>query len=192
MFSLKGGQGKSTISAEIALTMGTGVVTNEPYSILEAILPIKSILKIKQNDPLPAIPDNVPIIYDFGGYVDGRVLEACEASNVIIIPVNPLSDGDVQACIHTAVELKEYSNKLIFVCNLADKKEAEETKFKLNNFFPDTPFFTINKSKALSNLRHHKKPVSELVKENKLNAYLYRNVNEQINSLVTSLNDFNK
>lgn len=113
VFSLKGGQGKRSISAEIALNLEAGIVTNEPYFILESIIPEKSLIKIGATGKLPNVSLDVPLIYDFGGYVDDRVLETCSRANHIIIPINPLFDGDIQAGIHTATELKRFTDKII-------------------------------------------------------------------------------
>ena len=184
VFSLKGGQGKSTISAEIALHFNAGVITNEPYTILEAILPPKSLLIVKEKEKIPLIA-GAPIVYDFGGYVDSRVLEVAKISDFIIVPICADSDGDIQAGITTAVELKDHTEKIIFVCNKTDKDRISGVKEAINNFFPNNKFFIINKSKALSNLRHNKKSINEIVLESKFNAYCYRNVAKQINDLFT-------
>lgn len=187
VFSLKGGQGKSTISAEIALCLGFGVVTNEPYTILESILPKESLMIIEPQEGLPEIPLEVPLIYDFGGYVDSRVLYAVKQSKYVIVPICADSDGDIQAGITTATELKEHSEKIIFVCNKTDKERVQGVKNAMSEFFPNTPFFIINKSKALSNLRHKPKSIFEIVEENGNNAYVYRNINKQINDLINFL-----
>ena len=76
IFSLKGGVGKTSISVNLALTLKYGVITNDVYTPLERVVSKESLLKLEQNQALPDLPESYDIIFDFGGYVDSRVIKA--------------------------------------------------------------------------------------------------------------------
>lgn len=184
IFSLKGGQGKTTLGTELALNLGAGIVTNEVYSPLEMILPESSIIKLGANDQLPQIPDEVPVVYDFGGYADKRVLDAVKEAKHTIVPICYESKLDMQLAISTVQELEGHAQSIALVINKTAKEKVEEAVKLLGELFPKYPLFIVNKSKALANLAENKKPVSELVQGNALNAWTYRNLHKQINELV--------
>ncbi len=84
VYNFKGGTGKTSISMNLALTMDYSVVTNDLYSPLEKVLDDKRILKLNHDDNLPVFPENYDLIFDFGGHVDVRAIEALKQSRWVI------------------------------------------------------------------------------------------------------------
>ena len=49
IFNIKGGQGKTSLAVNLALTLNAGVITNDVYSPIEKVLPEKQFMKIALN-----------------------------------------------------------------------------------------------------------------------------------------------
>ena len=50
IYNIKGGQGKTDIALNLALTMDFNLITNEPLSPLDMVLGEDNFLKLGQND----------------------------------------------------------------------------------------------------------------------------------------------
>ena len=55
----KGSQGKSTISHAIAYEKGFGIMTNDIDSSVDEFLPKERVMKLRNDDELPEIPDDI-------------------------------------------------------------------------------------------------------------------------------------
>ena len=74
VYNFKGGQGKSKIALNLALTMNYGIITNDFVSSHDLILPEDKIFKVKKDEAIPCnFKSDDDIIYDLGGFIDDRV-----------------------------------------------------------------------------------------------------------------------
>ena len=90
VFNPKGGVGKTAIALNLALTCGHGVVTNDRSTIIEVVLPFARCLILSGNqDKLPELSADWPVIYDFGGFLDSRIEKVLEVSQYVLVPVLP-------------------------------------------------------------------------------------------------------
>lgn len=55
----KGSQGKSTLSQAIAYEKGFGIITNDIDSSVDEFLPEERVIKLRNDEELPEIPDDV-------------------------------------------------------------------------------------------------------------------------------------
>lgn len=182
VFNLKGGQGKTTLSLALALQYGFLVVTNDEYSPLEKVLEKGKSKTLREEDPLPKVPNEVPLIYDFGGRPDRRVLQAAKASDWVLIPIIFNSPLDMQTSIKTARELEKTNNNIIFVINRTQKGDFEAAEKILQEFF-SYPIFEIKQSKAFINMVNEKKSIECLMSKNTLFGYHYKKPFEQLQTL---------
>jgi cellulose biosynthesis protein BcsQ len=182
VFNLKGGQGKTTLSLSLALLYDFLIVTNDEYSPIDKVLPQGYVKHIKQGEQLPKIPDEVNVIYDFGGYPDLRVIEASKNSDWIIVPIIYKSPLDMQTAIKTVGELEKYNHKIILVINQAQKGDFEKAKKVLNEFF-DYPLFEVKNSTVFVKMVETSQSIQELVDESPLFCYHYKKPLEQIKSI---------
>jgi len=176
IWSTKGGVGKTSICAELHFRLGFPVVTNEKLSMLPSIVDNKLLKILDDKEKIQNYNNN--IIFDFGGYVDNRIIDALKQSNYVIVPVTA-NAIDLQGCIDTIASIKDYNSNIIIAINkVKNKKDIEFTKnvlSKLGIF----KYFTINDSKAMANIFKQKSSVTTMMK-NKLLNYIYRNINSQI------------
>lgn len=188
VFSLKGGVGKTSISVNLALTLGFGVITNDIYTPLERVISKESLLKLQQNQTIPDLPDNYNIIFDFGGYVDSRIIKALQISDHVIIPTTS-SYLDLQLAINTIEEVKKYNNKIIAIANLITNDDdlllVKDTFKKMEYKYPILP---IKKTASIKNIFSNKESLSSLVSKGGLLKYHYQSAKSQFDKLIYLLN----
>ena len=182
IFNLKGGQGKTTRSLSLALLYKFLVITNDEYSPIDKVLSKGHVKHLKQADPLPSVPDDVNLIYDFGGYPDSRLIEAVQSSNLVIIPIIYESPLDMQTTIKTIREIEQHNRNILIVVNKTQKTDFLKSKKVLDEFF-SYPILEIKKSTAFVKMVEKKKSIKELMKDSYLFSYHYKTPLEQIEAI---------
>lgn len=188
IWTKKGGCGKTNISAELSLRLKYPAITNEEESMLSVVIPDKKLLILDEKQHVPCIDNGV--IFDFGGYIDDRVIEAVKQSNITIIPTLPEA-SDVQGCISTIQALKKYTDKILVIVNKTEHKtdfiDVKNTILKIGNY----PIFEIKKSRALPNIYIEKKSIKEMMESKALLRYAYKKVSEQFDDIIKYIfNDY--
>jgi cellulose biosynthesis protein BcsQ len=184
IFNIKGGQGKTSIAGNIALTLNAGIITNDLYSPLERILPENQFIKVHPNDEFPEIPEEIPIIYDLGGWIDTRTVPIIKKSDIILVPViNDFVNN--QVAISTIAEVQKHNENIILIANRAEKGDYEYLKLLFRRFYGNKfPLFKLKKTTAFSKIFQRKASIREIVKNDKLLAFAYRQVNDQFDYLI--------
>jgi cellulose biosynthesis protein BcsQ len=186
VYSLKGGQGKTTIAVAVAKELDFGIITNDIYSPIEKMFSKEMVLKLEPKEPLPSAEDlsGGEIIFDFGGYLDPRVIPALEMSDYVVIVVASFDTLDAEGFVSTVVEVERHNKNIIIVLNKTTEEEAKAIKEELKKDDYHYPVFEIRKSKAFVNMIDDKKPISQYVKEGGLKGYTYKPASEQLNKLI--------
>lgn len=190
LYSLKGGQGKTSISCAIALELNIPIITNDIHSPLEEILAEDKVLKLEPNEVLDSEQLNNElkgegIIFDFGGYLDPRIISAFKISDLVIIPISDFGKKlDTQGFISSITEVEEYSKNIIIILNKMKEEEAKVVKEELKKNNYKYPIFEIRKSEAIEKMLNEKKSVSDIIKEGGLLAWTYRGINNDINKII--------
>ncbi len=183
IYNIKGGQGKTDIALNLALTLDYNLITNEPLSPVEMVLEEDTFIKLDRDEDLPELPEEYNIIYDFGGYLDKRAIKALKQSNLVIVPV--LNEfKDVYTTVNFIQEIEEYNNNIIIVVNKAQRGDYEEVSTLLSEHYPDYPVFEIKKSRAMPNILKDKMSIQAMVDQGGLKKFNYGEINEQFNNLI--------
>jgi cellulose biosynthesis protein BcsQ len=185
VYNFKGGVGKTSIALNIALSLDMGIITNDIYSPIEKILPEKQFVKLEKDDSIPEIPEGMNIIFDLGGYVDQRAIEAIRQSDKVLIPVsNDLIN--LQVTINAIDEIREFNDNLIVIANRTVKDDFSDISQGIKQFY-DYPVLELKQSRVFSNLFQEKKSIRSIVKQGGLKAYSYRIINEQFDELLKAI-----
>lgn len=112
VYNFKGGEGKSRIAQNLALTMDYSIITNDVFSPIEKILKNHQFLKIWPDQEFPDVNVDDDIIFDSGGYPDGRVVQILKKSRFIIVPITNEIDN-IQVGINTIDTIEKYNKNII-------------------------------------------------------------------------------
>ncbi|MDH5796359.1 MAG: hypothetical protein OEY79_02315, partial [Anaplasmataceae bacterium] len=139
---------------------------------------------LKSNEKIHNYEGN--IIFDFGGYIDTRIVDALEQSDCVIVPTLP-EMPDIQGCIDTINTIKQYNSNVIVVIN---RFLNDDTLDIIQKALKDQ--YTIrclNQSKAFPNIYKYKKSILDMAAANPLLKFGYRKVLNQFDEILKSIND---
>lgn len=200
VWNLKGGEGKTRIAVNLALTMDYCYVTNDVYNRkIEKIFPKGKMMKVFPKGILPSkdknenviLVDKMPdfnesdnIIIDLGGYVDPRMVNNMKKAKYIIVPIT-YNDDDFDTSFGTLEEIYDYNKNVVIIGNRTTGNEFEKIKNEVKKAGYTYPIFEIKKSNAVSKVIQRKEPIKETAKNSlKLFSSHYQKVAEQFDNII--------
>lgn len=183
VWNLKGGQGKTVLSLNLAMLEGAFVVTNDVHSPIDDVLGEDRALRLSMRDPLPDVPAEIPLIYDFGGYPDARIIEAAKTATHILIPLVYESPLEMQVTINAINEIERYNPNITIILNKAKAGDYERAKEVLGQFY-EYPILELKQSTAFSRSIEQKKSLQQLVDESPLFSFHYSKPLEQLRTII--------
>jgi MinD-like ATPase involved in chromosome partitioning or flagellar assembly len=182
VWTIKGGDGKTSIAAEIALRLDLPIITNEPYTTLDIIFSEERLLQLKRDEAVPYY-EGCGMMFDFGGYIDDRVIDALKQCDFVLVPTIP-EISDIQILLNSVVEIQKYNKNIVVIVNKTESdKDVDVVKNALDNI-GKFPIFEIKKTRGLPNIYVEKKSISQMVKESKISAWHYGKVDKQFEEIV--------
>ena len=191
IFNLKGGQGKSSIALNLALSMKFDVISNDKISKLEQILPEDNFMKIEKNEDFPDIIENLDVIYDLGGWIDERALKPIINSDMVIIPmINTEMNNEVS--INSINQIKKFNNNIVIIANKCKKNDYDFVCNLIKEYFPndDFPIFEIMDTTAFEQMIKRRMPIMDIVEVDHLLGYNYKKINTQFNRIIDFIKNF--
>jgi len=187
IWSTKGGVGKTSICAELHFRLGWPVVTNEEDSMLSTIINSDKLKILKPKEKIQSYNNN--ILFDFGGYIDHRIVDALEQSDCVIVPTLP-EIPDIQGCLNSIKSIMEYNKNIVVIVNKTeDKNDFLNVKNIILDVF-NVHLFEIKKTRAIPNIYINKKSILQIMENNKLLNYVYRKIDIQFTNIITYINNF--
>lgn len=188
VYNFKGGQGKTVISANLALTLDFAVVTNDYYSPIDTLLPPERVLKLTPADHLPVFDENYSIIFDLGGYIDERAISALEQSKYVLVPV--LNEFKaLQTTIHTIEEIAKYNSNILIIANSVQKNDLSVIRNVVENTLPDLKLkvLPIKRSTALDTVFELKTSIKDIVYKGGSLGYHFSPVAKQFDAIINHI-----
>lgn len=182
----KGSQGKSTLSHAIAYEKGFGIITNDIDSSVDEFLPEERVLKLRNDDSLPDIPDDYAVLFDGKAGIDEPVVrEAIEKADWVLIPTI-YGVEELKRAIRAIHQAEKLNSKIVIVGNMMKPAEFEEVKSLLSAECSH-PIFHIRNSKYVAELLFNPESIEDKFKRGGLVAYSVKDIREQFQALYKHL-----
>ena len=72
VYNMKGSAGKTPIATNIALDREYALATNEPYNLLDTILPEERLFSLQPDEEFPDFPEGIDVVFDLAGLIVTR------------------------------------------------------------------------------------------------------------------------
>ena len=196
VYSAKGSAGKTPIATNIALDREYAIGTNEQFHVFDSFIPDDRLLAIDLTESFPEIPDDIDIVFDLAGAISAQshsITSAIRQSDLVIVPifneVKSLNSG-----VGTIRELAKFDAPVLVVATKLQKQSGERftgdwrqsldyqnVASAVSEF--DVPVLPLKFSKAFDAIFEKERSIGQLVAEDGLAAYTYRDVAAQFNEI---------
>lgn len=197
---MKGSAGKTPIATNIALDREYALATNEPYNLLDTILPEERLFSLQPDEEFPEFPVGIDVVFDLAGLMsrDARpsIVSAVSQSDVVLVPIyNELKC--IHAGIHTIIELQPYNKNIVVVAtkltkrkgetfkDWKDSEDAKNIKAVVDHAIGQVPVLPLKFSRVFDTIFEQERSIRELMAEDALARYTYRDVAAQFDSLLS-------
>lgn len=195
-YSRKGGQGKTTHAIGFASYKKADFYTNDfGNSTIEIFA---SLFKNKNQEFKELAPDEkIEIgqdksnIFDFGGFLDSRIINVAKFVDCCVVPIFYQSRADLVPAVQTIIELEKYNKNIVILINNTDKEYIGQIQSALSKKFKHK-IFIVNKSKYINRLADEGKTIFDLFNQGGLEKYMLKNLVDQIKSFYNYLEKLGK
>jgi hypothetical protein len=122
-------------------------------------------------------------VFDFGGFVESRIIEAATLADVAVVPLCYQSTADLMPCVKTVSALLPHCPNFAVLVNNTDPVHVPGLKAVLANRFPGTPVLVINRSRYIGRLADDGLTVFDLADLGALNRFHLRHILPQVRDL---------
>ena len=198
VYSVKGSAGKTPIATNIALDKGYAIGTNELYHVFDSFFPEEKLLPVEPHEKFPEIPETIDIVFDLAGSISreaSSISSAIEQSDLVIVPIyNEIKS--LNAGIHTIIEVSNFTKNIIVIATKLQKQKGDiftdwnnsidfknvERMVKANVDF-EIPIFPLKFSKVFDTIFEKEMSINQLIENDGLAKYSYRDVAKQFNDI---------
>ena len=109
------------------------------------------------------INDSHNIIFDFGGYIDSRLVDVIKYVDACVVPISYQSKSEYIPAVRTINALSEHNDNIVIIINNTATKLIPEVKEALEEAYPNYPLFVVNSSRYISRLANYQKTLFDLL-----------------------------
>jgi hypothetical protein len=128
-----------------------------------------------------------PLVIDFGGFIESRVIEAAKLADVTVVPLSYQSTADLMPAVKTVSAIEPYCDNVILLINNTKPEHVADLKDLLAKRFPKYPVLVISHSRYISRLADDGLSVFDLADLGGLERYQLRNILPQVEVLYALL-----
>lgn len=190
-YSIKGGQGKTTHAVWYAKHLWAKLLTNDFESgtadVYGSVLEPGQIVTIAPGEEIK-VSDDENIVFDFGWWVESRVLQATEMADICVVPIYYQSTADLMPAVKTILTLEKHNENIVILINNTALADAKELQGVLAERFPNYRIFIVNHSRYIARLADEGKTVSEMMMSFRgLHRHMIKPIKAQIESFYEHL-----
>ncbi len=165
-YSAIGRQGKTTHAIGYAQYKGAKLYTNDVQNATKELygdmFKKGDFVKIGVGEEI-AIDDDDSIVFDFGGYIDSRLVDVISYVDACVVPISYQSKSEYIPAVRTINALAEHNKNIVILINNTATKLIPEVKEALEETFPDYPIFVVNSPGYISRLANYQKMLFDLL-----------------------------
>jgi cellulose biosynthesis protein BcsQ len=191
IYTLKGGEGKTTIACAIALEGDWAIITNDVHSDLTSAIKEENYLVLEPHHPMLTKEElhGANIIFDPGGFLDNRMIDAIKMSDYVIIPVTEFGKKlNTERFIASVFEIEQHNKNIIIVLNKITDESAKMAREELKRQKYTYPVFEMKKNEAFEIMLNEGVPISEIVRRGGLFKRWFSQVDTQLQKLIKYIN----
>lgn len=182
----KGSQGKSTISHAIAYEKGFGIITNDIDSSVDEFLPKERVIKLRNDDDLPDVPQDMGAVFDGKAGIDEPVVkEAIKQADWVIVPTI-YGVEELKRALRGIKQVEKINKNIIVVANAMKVAEFEEVQALIAGECK-YPVFHIRNSRYVAEMLFIPESIEKKFKRGGLVAYALRDIRKQFQELYKHL-----
>ena len=181
IYNVKGGTGKTTLSYSICLDLGYYYSTNDTINSSVVLNNYDLVLDTITNKDI----EEKNIVFDAGGFIDKKILNILNISNKIIIPLE--TDLTSLSTFEQIIEeLLEVNSNIYVVINKVDNKNdlKDTITYLKSKGIDNSNILQIRKTRVFKRVLSDSIGIKQLLKDNKLNQYLYSKVYKEYTKLL--------
>ena len=201
IYSSKGSAGKTPISANIALDKGFCIGTNEAFHIYDNLIEENKLIALHTEEAFPEalMEHDIDIVFDLAGSISKSAVSissALKMADYVVVPIYNEYKSLV-AGLNTINQIKEYNQNIIVIATKLQKQKSDIFKddwtqsedFKniqkgvITKFGKDIPVLPLKFSKVFDNIFEEQKSIKQLMDNNSLASYSYRDVAKQFQDI---------
>ena len=194
VYNEKGRVGKTPISLELVLRLGSNYATNQnrPRKDIQAIVPDDEFLQVLPHQKFPKLDADFPVVFDLAGELVGyenSIVSALEQADLIIVPVVNEPDAII-ATAYAITELRSLDSitaKFLVIANMLRKpEELEEIRSKILPLLgEDIPILPLRYSRAFDRVMGQGTSVEAMIAKGGLPAWNFKNVGKEFNEIMS-------
>ena len=165
-YSAIGRQGKTTHAIGYAQYKGAKLYTNDVQNATKELygdmFKKDHFVEIEVGEEI-SIDDKDSIVFDFGGYIDSRLVDVIKYVDVCIVPISYQSKSEYIPAVRTINALAQHNKNIVILINNTAKNLIPELKEVLSETFPNYPIFVVNSSRYISRLANYQKTLFDLL-----------------------------
>ena len=168
----------------------TNDLDNGTADIYEAALPGGRIVTLEPGQSLKTVAARFkgrPLVIDFGGFVESRVLEAADMADVTVVPLSYQSTADLMPAVKTVTALQPHCARIVVLINNTAPEHVGELEDVIRRRFPKVAVLLVNHSRYISRIADDGLTVFDIAALGGLERHQLRHILPQIETLYAYL-----
>ncbi len=133
-----------------------------------------------------------PLVIDFGGFVESRVIEAAQMADITVVPLSYQSTADLMPAVKTVATIQPHCANVVLLINNTEPAHVAGLQQVLSVRFPKMPVLVINHSRYISRIADDGLTVFDIAALGGLERFQLRHILPQVETLYALLDTHNK